>query len=230
MRPVALWTLPIIPVHTFCVVSPSTLSVGLFIRILWCLPYLCACSIRTYRQIIYNNCIGHAPGSPNFQLFPHFDSYHHRRSHNIPQTTRATLVTTPTTMNSRSTQRDAPQEPSSWKHRPPPPSRTPSFLAGFALTPLSSLSQTSQAFPKLKQSYENLVALANAREALRQTRQEAIKHGKQVRKMVWRDKGEPPVELRSLEDCIEHAVRGGSRKYPFYWYSIGSYSAYRVVL
>ena len=142
-----------------------------------------------------------------------------------------TLATTPTTMASRSTQPDASHERSNRDstRRPRPPSRTPSFLATFALTPLSSLSQTSQAFPKLKQSYENLVALANAREALRQTRREAIKHGKQVRKMVWRNRGEPPVELRSFEDCIEHAVRGGSRKYPFFRYPIESYSTYRVV-
>jgi hypothetical protein len=97
------------------------------------------------------------------------------------------------------------------------------------MAPLSSLSQTSQAFPQLKQSYENLVALANAREVLHQTRREAIRHGKQVRKMVWRDRGEPPVELRSVEDCIEHAVRGGSRKYPLFWYSIMLSSTHSIV-
>ena len=174
------------------------------------------CSKLGEREQTVEEKEGHAPGPQKSSWFPHIDSYHHRRSHNIPQIIWATLATTPPTMASRSTQRDAADEPSSRPHRPRPPSRTPSFLAGFALTPLSSFSQTSQAFPKLKQSYENLVALANAREALLQTRREAIKHGKQVRKMVWRDKGEPPVELRSFEDCIEHAVRGGSRKYPLY--------------
>lgn len=115
-------------------------------------------------------------------------------------------------------------------HRPKPLSRTSSSLAAFVLTPLSSFSQTSQAFPQLKQSYENLVALANAREALRQTRREAVKHGKQVRKMVWRDRGEPPVELRSVEDCIEHAVRGGSRKYRFLRVLLESTSTHGIVL
>lgn len=156
--------------------------------------------------------------SPKSTPVPHFDSRLRRSSRNIPQIILATLATTPTRMPSRSTRQDASHESPSHSphaHRPKPPSRTPSFLAGFVLTPLSSLSQTSQAFPQLKQSYENLVALANAREALRQTRREAAKHGKQVRRMVWRDRGEPPVELRSFEDCIEHAVRGGSRKYPF---------------
>ncbi|PPQ69246.1 hypothetical protein CVT26_003658 [Gymnopilus dilepis] len=49
-------------------------------------------------------------------------------------------------------------------------------------------------------SFENLVAMANAQERL-----------KEARKMVWRDKGEPVVELDSLEACLAHAMSGGIR-------------------
>ncbi|KAG8786646.1 hypothetical protein FRC15_010986 [Serendipita sp. 397] len=79
---------------------------------------------------------------------------------------------------------------SSGSGRPP---RQSSFL-NLALTPLNRQSK------QLRQSYENLVALANAQEALKQTR-----------RMVWRDRGEPAVELHSVEDCFEHAMRGGAR-------------------
>ena len=51
-------------------------------------------------------------------------------------------------------------------------------------------------------SFENLIVLANYQEAL-----------KDARKMVWRDRGEPAVELHSLMECFEHAGRGGIRKY-----------------
>ncbi|CAG7853131.1 SubName: Full=Uncharacterized protein {ECO:0000313/EMBL:CCA72720.1} [Serendipita indica DSM 11827] len=73
------------------------------------------------------------------------------------------------------------------------PQRQSSFL-NLALTPLRSQSK------QIRQSYENLVALANAQEALKQTR-----------RAVWRDRGEPPVELTSVEECFEHAMRGGAR-------------------
>jgi hypothetical protein len=49
-------------------------------------------------------------------------------------------------------------------------------------------------------SFENLVALANYQERL-----------KEARKMVWRDKGQPIVELQDLWECLEHAGRGGLR-------------------
>ncbi|KAJ7229186.1 hypothetical protein GGX14DRAFT_417016 [Mycena pura] len=49
-------------------------------------------------------------------------------------------------------------------------------------------------------SFENLVALANY--------QERIKH---ARKILWRDKGQPVVDLPTLWDCLEHAVAGGTR-------------------
>ncbi|KAI0034353.1 hypothetical protein K488DRAFT_45628 [Vararia minispora EC-137] len=49
-------------------------------------------------------------------------------------------------------------------------------------------------------SFENLVALANYEEHLRD-----------ARKMVWRDRGEPAVELHDLAECADHGVRGGLR-------------------
>ena len=47
-------------------------------------------------------------------------------------------------------------------------------------------------------SFENLVALANYEERLRE-----------ARKIVWRDRGEKPIELSDLWECAEHAGRGG---------------------
>ena len=55
-------------------------------------------------------------------------------------------------------------------------------------------------------SFENLVAMANAQERL-----------KEARKMVWRDKGEPVVELDSLEACLAHAMSGGISESRFSW-------------
>ncbi|KAJ7126265.1 hypothetical protein C8R44DRAFT_781501 [Mycena epipterygia] len=49
-------------------------------------------------------------------------------------------------------------------------------------------------------SFENLVALANYQERL-----------KGARKIVWRDRGQPVVDLSTLKDCLEHAVTGGFR-------------------
>ncbi|KAF9014766.1 hypothetical protein BDZ89DRAFT_962571 [Hymenopellis radicata] len=49
-------------------------------------------------------------------------------------------------------------------------------------------------------SFENLVALANHQERL-----------KEARKMVWRVRGEPVVELPDLEACLKHASLGGFR-------------------
>ena len=49
-------------------------------------------------------------------------------------------------------------------------------------------------------SFENLVALANDQERLRD-----------ARKMVWRDRGEPAVELRTLRGCLQHALKGALR-------------------
>lgn len=53
----------------------------------------------------------------------------------------------------------------------------------------------------MARSFENLVALANHQERLRE-----------ARKMMWRDKGEPVTELSDLWECAEHAARGGMSK------------------
>ncbi|KAJ7625184.1 hypothetical protein B0H17DRAFT_1164420 [Mycena rosella] len=49
-------------------------------------------------------------------------------------------------------------------------------------------------------SFENLVALANYQERL-----------KGARKIVWRDRGQPVVDLSTLKDCLEHAATGAFR-------------------
>ncbi|KAF8338497.1 hypothetical protein F5887DRAFT_514825 [Amanita rubescens] len=49
-------------------------------------------------------------------------------------------------------------------------------------------------------SFDNLVALANHQERLRE-----------ARKMMWRDRGEPVVELDNLKDCLRHAAKGSFR-------------------
>ena len=52
-------------------------------------------------------------------------------------------------------------------------------------------------------SFDNLVALANYQERL-----------KDARRVVWRDRGEQTVELQTVRECLEHAARGGIRMYP----------------
>lgn len=47
-------------------------------------------------------------------------------------------------------------------------------------------------------SFENLVALANYEERL-----------KEARKIVWRDRGELPAEVQDFWECLEHGARGG---------------------
>lgn len=51
-------------------------------------------------------------------------------------------------------------------------------------------------------SFENLVALANHQERIKEARQ-----------MVWRVKGQPVVELDDVESCLKHAAVGGLREY-----------------
>ncbi|KAF7791769.1 hypothetical protein EIP86_002793 [Pleurotus ostreatoroseus] len=67
-----------------------------------------------------------------------------------------------------------------------PMSRVPSYIQ---FAPRSAIA-----------SFENLVALANYEERL-----------KEARRIVWRDKGETPVELESLWGCVEHAGKGATR-------------------
>lgn len=52
-------------------------------------------------------------------------------------------------------------------------------------------------------SFENLVALANHQERL-----------KEAQKIIWRDRGEQAVELEDIWECIEHAGRGGLSEHP----------------
>ena len=49
-------------------------------------------------------------------------------------------------------------------------------------------------------SFDNLIVLANYEERLRE-----------ARKMVWRNRGEPAVEVHDLWECLEHGLRGGLR-------------------
>ena len=51
-------------------------------------------------------------------------------------------------------------------------------------------------------SFDNLVVLANYEERLRE-----------ARRMVWRDRGEPAVEVHDLWECLEHGIRGGLRMF-----------------
>ncbi|KAF9459161.1 hypothetical protein BDZ94DRAFT_1300726 [Collybia nuda] len=81
-----------------------------------------------------------------------------------------------------------------------------------SLTPYSGTSSPSESLPptpsegihftprRAMASFDNLVALANHQERL-----------KEARKMVWRDRGQPVVELETLRECLEHAAAGGFR-------------------
>ncbi|QRV88149.1 hypothetical protein RhiJN_16167 [Ceratobasidium sp. AG-Ba] len=69
---------------------------------------------------------------------------------------------------------------------------TPSHTPG-SWTPRSPMNIATR-------SFENLVALAKHQE-LR----------KEARKLVWRDKGERPTELETVEECLVHALKGGQR-------------------
>ncbi|KDR84159.1 hypothetical protein GALMADRAFT_236835 [Galerina marginata CBS 339.88] len=71
---------------------------------------------------------------------------------------------------------------------PPTPDERSDY-EGFQFTPKRAMA-----------SFENLVAMANHQERL-----------KEARKMVWRDKGQPVVELDTLEACLAHAMSGGFR-------------------
>ena len=51
-------------------------------------------------------------------------------------------------------------------------------------------------------SFDNLVVLANYEERLRE-----------ARRMVWRDRGEPAVEVHDLWECLEHGTSGGLRTF-----------------
>jgi hypothetical protein len=65
-------------------------------------------------------------------------------------------------------------------------SRTPSYLR---MTPSRAV-----------MSFENLVALANDQERLRE-----------ARKIIWRDRGDPVVHLETVQEVLKHAFLGASR-------------------
>ena len=52
-------------------------------------------------------------------------------------------------------------------------------------------------------SFDNLVVLANYEEHLRE-----------ARKMVWRDRGEPAIDIHDIHECLVHGARGALRVYP----------------
>ncbi|KAK7044527.1 hypothetical protein R3P38DRAFT_167822 [Favolaschia claudopus] len=54
--------------------------------------------------------------------------------------------------------------------------------------------------PSITVSFENLVALANYQERL-----------SDARRIVWRDRGQPVVDIRTLRQCVKHAGAGGLR-------------------
>ena len=68
-------------------------------------------------------------------------------------------------------------------------SRTPSYIR---LAPKRAVT-----------SFENLVALANDQERLRE-----------ARKIIWRDRGDPVVHLETITRVVEHVLRGGVREFP----------------
>lgn len=49
-------------------------------------------------------------------------------------------------------------------------------------------------------SFDNLVVLANYEEHLRE-----------ARKMVWRDRGEPAIDIHDIHECLVHGARGALR-------------------
>ncbi|KAJ7600748.1 hypothetical protein C8J56DRAFT_911179 [Mycena floridula] len=55
-------------------------------------------------------------------------------------------------------------------------------------------------FRRAMASFDNLVSLANYQERL-----------KDARKTIWRDRGEPVAELYDIDQCLNHAARGGLR-------------------
>lgn len=68
-------------------------------------------------------------------------------------------------------------------------------------TPPARASEVIQFTPRRAMaSFENLVALANHQERL-----------KEARKIIWRDRGEPVAEVSTLRACLEHAAAGGFR-------------------
>ena len=53
-------------------------------------------------------------------------------------------------------------------------------------------------------SFDNLVVLANYEEHLRE-----------ARKIIWRDRGEPAVDIHDIYECLVHGARGALRAFSF---------------
>ncbi|KAJ6588659.1 hypothetical protein B0H19DRAFT_1100514 [Mycena capillaripes] len=77
---------------------------------------------------------------------------------------------------------------------------TPSVSRTRGASPTAGKLLDSPLSPSLQASFENLVALANYQERI-----------KEARKIVWRDQGQPVVDLPTLRNCLEHAGAGGLR-------------------
>lgn len=87
----------------------------------------------------------------------------------------------------------------------PPPLRSPLPSSGGPGPPLNRTKSFLQFQPRRAiASFENLVVLANYEERL-----------KEARKMVWRDRGEPAVDVGDLWECLEHGTRGGLSEFHF---------------
>jgi hypothetical protein len=78
----------------------------------------------------------------------------------------------------------------SHSHTRPEPRRQSSYLT---FTPRRAIA-----------SFDNLVVLANYEEHLRE-----------ARKMVWRDRGEPAVDIHDIHECLAHGARGALRAFSF---------------
>jgi hypothetical protein len=59
-------------------------------------------------------------------------------------------------------------------------------------------------FTPRRTSFDNLIVLANYEERL-----------KDARKVVWRDRGEPAIDVHNLRQCLLHGARGGLRTSSF---------------
>ncbi|KAK7445079.1 hypothetical protein VKT23_014941 [Stygiomarasmius scandens] len=90
----------------------------------------------------------------------------------------------------------------------PPGSPRHTSIDGADFTPVTP---SPASIRRAMASFENLVALANSQERLRYVLANRRETLKEARKMVWRDRGEPVVELEDLEECVRWAIKGGFR-------------------
>lgn len=88
---------------------------------------------------------------------------------------------------------------------------TPSSAIHFMTGAGRNNAKSDVSFKRAMTSFENLVALANSQETLRHVLANRKQTWKGAKKMVWRDRGEPVVELVDLEECFKWAAKGGLR-------------------